>query len=94
MTPEERVSRALFEGEAMEIMVQTDGWAVIKDWMESERRRYLSALSSQSFSTLAQVAELQSALRTLGSIEATIQERISRKAGALLAIANTDPQED
>jgi flagellar biosynthesis regulator FlbT len=76
--------RKIYEGEALEQMINSDGGVLIKEWMDNRMQAIANTFINKSeFKDMSEVAKLQGEAKAYKALMAYINDAIKKKNEAL-----------
>jgi hypothetical protein len=70
--------RVIEIGQALEEMLETDGWKYIETWVQQQENKAASDLKTKEFTDLSEVKALQVKLKTYKELRGEINHRIQK----------------
>lgn len=65
-------------GQALEEMLETDGWKYIENWIQQQETKAASDLQTKAFTDMSEVKTLQVKLKTYKELRGEISHRIQK----------------
>lgn len=70
--------RDIETGQALEEMLETDGWKYVDQWMQTQEKQATKDLTSKRFTDLGEVKALQVKIQTFRELRGEIDHRIRK----------------
>lgn len=70
--------RVIEIGQALEEMLETDGWKYIENWIQQQETKAVSELKTKDFTDLSEVKVWQAKLKTYKELRGEISHRIQK----------------